>query len=385
MRAPDCQAASTPPAPSPVIRSTSRRADGGWFTRLPVLDAWSFTDAEIAEAIDEQRLLNPSIDLSNSCNLNCPYCFVEDRASADKRRRPNELRLEETLKVVEDFAAAGARTLNLVGAGEPTIDPHFRAIVERTADLNMRTMLFTNGISIAREPALARWLIDRKVSIALKFNSRRPELQDALAGRVGYTKQRDNALRILLATGFAKDMPTRLALDVLVMAEVYAELPRIYLWCRTNNVHPIFAEYVPTGRTSQGDRILALGSTTDPSRHNLGRLDANRRARLAADLASIDKASGLPVPERPCAYFGGERCTQLLGVYVDIQGLVWPCVARTQLHGGVPSHQPLGTVRQASTSASGLWRNHPAMEQLRREYTGACPYKLPIPIAAGSQ
>jgi 2-iminoacetate synthase ThiH len=59
-------------------------------------------------------MLNPSIDLSNPCNLNCPCCFIEEKSSAREVRKPNELSVRETLQVVDDLASAGAETVNIV-------------------------------------------------------------------------------------------------------------------------------------------------------------------------------------------------------------------------------------------------------------------------------
>ena len=47
-------------------------------------------------------MLNPMLDLSNPCNLNCPYCYIEDKNSPRKKRKPNELTLGETKKIIEE-------------------------------------------------------------------------------------------------------------------------------------------------------------------------------------------------------------------------------------------------------------------------------------------
>src|SRR5436853_561096 len=86
----------------------------------PALAGWTFSRQVIADARRAVLMPNPSIDLSNPCNLNCPYCFIEEKSSARKLRRPQELSLSETHAIVDDFIAAGALTVNIVGAGEPT-------------------------------------------------------------------------------------------------------------------------------------------------------------------------------------------------------------------------------------------------------------------------
>ena len=342
----------------------------------PSIEAWTFSDEELAEAQAGARLLNPSLDLSNACNLNCSFCFVEDLASSAKTRRPGELTLAESLAVVDDFASAGARTVNLVGAGEPTIDPHFLEIVRRIHSHGMRTMLFTNGIAIARNPLLARQLASLDVSVCLKLNSRDPERQDRIVGRQGYARQRDAALDALLAAGLASGRPSRLGVDVLVIQETLSEIPTLYTWCIEANIFPLLAEYIPTGRTAGGAKPLAPFDDSAMSR-----LSREQRVALAERLAEIDQCHGLSASPATCAYFGGTVCTQLLGVYVDIMGRVWPCVARTQVHanGMAATHEPLGSVRTTGQTAALLWSSHPYMAFLRTTYNGRCPYKLAIP------
>jgi len=60
-------------------------------TRRPRLEAWDFSSSELDEGARGVRLLNPSVDLSNSCDLDCDYCFIEERGSIGKRRRPNQV------------------------------------------------------------------------------------------------------------------------------------------------------------------------------------------------------------------------------------------------------------------------------------------------------
>jgi molybdenum cofactor biosynthesis enzyme MoaA len=122
------------------------------------LDGWSFDGDELASARTGHRLLNPSLDLGSACNLNCPYCFIEEKNSARKERKPGELSPDEVEAVVRDFLSAGARTVNLVGAGEPTVDPQFRDIVDLIHSGRARTVVFTNGIALADDAALIEWL-----------------------------------------------------------------------------------------------------------------------------------------------------------------------------------------------------------------------------------
>ena len=68
------------------------------------LDAWTFHGLEIRETIKGSRLLNPSIDLSNGCNLNCPYCYVAKVGSLNKKKNKNELKLSDYKLIIDKLA-----------------------------------------------------------------------------------------------------------------------------------------------------------------------------------------------------------------------------------------------------------------------------------------
>src|ERR1017187_155150 len=117
-----------------------------WQDKKNSIEGWYFTTSEITSVLANGHMINPSIDLSNPCNLNCPYCFIEEKNSSRKMRKLNELTHEETVLVIKELQSCGAKTINLVGAGEPTIDPHFEETVELIDSLGMTVVLFTNGI-----------------------------------------------------------------------------------------------------------------------------------------------------------------------------------------------------------------------------------------------
>jgi len=122
------------------------------------IHGWYFPAEEIPSVLKNGHMVNPSIDLSNPCNLNCPYCYVEEKDSLRKVRKPNELTHTEVTDIFKAFHSCGAKTINIVGAGEPTIDPHFEDTIETIDRLGMITVLFTNGIRFAADPELVIFL-----------------------------------------------------------------------------------------------------------------------------------------------------------------------------------------------------------------------------------
>ena len=342
---------------------------------------WSFDEIDIKDAMSGKILLNPSIDLSNPCNLNCPYCFVEEKESKRKIRFDDELSLEETINVIQDFAQAGAKTVNIVGAGEPTIDPHFKAIISEIDRLSMIPVLFTNGIRLARSFQLLEFLYETNTTVVMKYNSTTPLTQDLVAGRKGYSILRDKAINGLLDLGFNAYNPTRLAFDVIAYKGVLQEIEDIFRWCRTINAFPIIADYIPTGRTEEGvfSGVASLAMMGDKDSNAvkdiLNPLTDKEKKELYTALSKIDEAEFCVERKNiHSAYYSGAACTQLLGLYVDIHGNIWPCVARAyQTQGGLV-YQPLGSVRNGDLPSL-IWRSNQRMGEVRAIYNGTCIYK----------
>lgn len=347
-----------------------------------IISGWFFPPEELGEALVQERMLCPSIDLTNACNLNCSYCFIEEKDSTRKLRKPNELSQDEVVAVIDDFRESGARTVNIVGAGEPTIDPHFEETIDHIARHNLTAVLFTNGIRLSEEPSLINFLYSRNVSVVLKYNSQSGALQDLAAGRNGYSAKRDHALTLLQDVGFNKSLPTRLGLDIITFSGNLREIPSIHRSCRQKNIFPIAGEYIPTGRTDEGhfQGYGAMKGLTEPDRQRLVRilqpLTADERSWLLSELQETDQVLQIR-PADHMAYFGGGVCTQILGVYVDVEGNIWPCVARKKTEGNALSNGLLGNTRHGDLPSQ-LWRQHPYMRAIRQGFNGGCPYKPAI-------
>ncbi len=343
---------------------------------------WNFTEDEMREATAGNILLNPSIDLTNACNLNCPYCYIEEKNSERKVRKTNELTLEESLRLIDDLTLAGAKTINIVGAGEPTIDPHFEQIINYIHSKKITTVLFTNGIRFHYYPKLLRLLYDRNVSIVLKYNFIDKVKQDLVAGRKGYAEKRDSVLEALIDAGFNAHKPTRLGLDVIVFDGNIEEVLEIHEWCRNNNVFPIAAEYIPTGRTEdgvfQGFKAIESTGIADKKRveEMLHPINGTKRNYLLQKISDLDNNRNIR-HNGNYAYYGGGICTQILGLYIDIEGTIWPCVARKKLGNNKMTSGYLGNFRNGDLPSE-TWQNDQYMKQIRNTFNGGCPYKVKL-------
>ena len=337
------------------------------------LEAWKFNGSDIREAIEGKRILNPSIDLSNLCDLNCPYCYVEKVGSMDKKKRKNELPLSDYLLIIDKLAKAGAKTINIVGGGEPTLDPNFRIIAQHIKSLGIKVLVATNGIEISKSDSLLQFLIDLEASVMIKVNSFDSSLQNTLVGKVGYATERDNALKRLIESGFNQTNPTRLGIHTVLMKSNIDELFDILVFCRENNIAFMAGNYMPTGRTEgavfQGDYLLKDKSDKilfEP-------VSTEQYKAIRKQILKYDTINGYPV-NSPDAYISGLPCIRSLGIQIDNEGKIWHCPARHQVVDGNLLPKEICS-NATSQNLSDLWMNETYFNSFRNNYNGYCPYK----------
>ncbi len=326
------------------------------------MKGWDFSTAELAEAMKGRRMLNPAFELaSNFCPWNCEFCFTEDPSNPEgaKRRLQNEMSLEDRLRLIDEAADLGAKSINFIGAGEPTIDPHFWKYLERMQVHGITPIVYTEGALKLTNPDFAKRLFDSGATVVLKVNTLADEAyQNAIvAGPAGrklprqqnYFRDRNRALELLLETGFAASDPTRLAFDTIICEENKDEVLSIHRFARQNNIFVLFVNYLPSGRS------------TDVMHNAITR---EEQFAIFEQMAEIDRVE-FGIEHRACfPYAGGVPCTiRGFGLYVKIGGPVFDCPGESQA---------MGNVREESLQQ--IWeRAHPIQEA----FDGGClPRKL---------
>ncbi len=327
------------------------------------MKGWDFTLIEIAEALQNNRMLNPAYELgTNACPFNCNFCFTEKKQNPYNLKRPlkNELSMAERLKLINDSAELGARSIDFVGAGEPLIDPYFWELIGYMAGKGITPIVYTEGTAGGRGRNTltsrdnAERLFDLGATIVLKVNSLEKEdyqnrvvLGDKEHQRqlgINYFEQRNRVLEVLMNVGFNKPDPTRLAFDTIICTENYDEITRIHRFARSNNIFVLFVNYLPSGRSS------------DPLTNAVSK---EQQFAIFDELANIDKDEYGLIHKSAYPYAGGVPCSiRGLGLYVKIQGEAWDCPGESQ---------PLGTIRQESLRE--LWEK---AAPIRRRFNGGC-------------
>jgi 7,8-dihydro-6-hydroxymethylpterin dimethyltransferase len=127
----------------------------------------------------EQHICLPILEITDYCNWNCPICLVKNRASYHRTREEVSFMLDRLIRTEGQIDV-----LNLSG-GEPTLNPHFREIIEECVSRKeiLRISVSTNGSMLARNPELLRFLAGHRVIVSLQFDGLRDEVYEVLRGR----------------------------------------------------------------------------------------------------------------------------------------------------------------------------------------------------------
>lgn len=118
------------------------------------------------------------LNLTDSCNLRCVYCYARGRdPSTDRITRP------EYFSLLDDISGLGRFTITLTG-GEPTLNPDWLPIAQKARDLGHSMMLLTNGTCIGTEEAARTAEIFDLVKVSVDGSCE--QIHDTLRGKGSY-------------------------------------------------------------------------------------------------------------------------------------------------------------------------------------------------------
>ncbi len=314
-------------------------------------------------------------NFTNMCNLRCLHCYQR----ADKPT-PDELTLEEKLKVVDQLDRAGVAMIALSG-GEATIHPHYKTILREIAKRGIYASVATNGWVYANMERL-----EEDVKLGLRYvevslDSANPKKHDHFRGVPGAweraVKALENAVKLGVNHGMAVTL-TKLNYneieDILDLAESIG-VKRV-----------IFFNFVPVGR---GEDNIWLDLSPDEREEALRTMYKEMRKRKGLQIVSTAPQYGRVVLQlsggeevAPTHFYVGEdrivrAVAEYVGgcgagrIYAGIQpnGDLIPCV-----------FLPIKVGNLREKDFSDLWENSPLFKDLRdreklKGICGKCPYK----------
>lgn len=322
------------------------------YRRPHVLGGYLYSNEEAREARNNGRLLTLRLETSLCCNLRCEYCYRESGEP-----KPNEMTFEEILNIVHQAKDLGARSIVIIGGGEPTIYPHFQKLVETIHGLNMIPVIITNGQNMT--PQQAEFLNANNASILLKLDSMRKEIQDTMAGTKGAYERIQSGLENLIQAGFTKDDTVRLGCSFVLNRLNKDEIENLWRFCRTNNIFPNMETMTPSGRAKRHLDWVLPGVEVEEVKAKL----------LAIDQQEFGMTWNLHTP------LVGAGCRQLeYSMCITVEGWARPCAAVLIDFVNVrPSAPDSMTLKQAM--------EHPFMKRARfaehylQGHCGTCEYR----------
>lgn len=102
------------------------------------------------------------LDISNSCNMNCSYCWFHSKTAPDKEYsdgwKKQQIKLSVFKKLVDDLHELKTELILFSGAGEPLIHPNIVEMVNYVKKKGMILQLFTNALLLDKN--YAKKLVD---------------------------------------------------------------------------------------------------------------------------------------------------------------------------------------------------------------------------------
>jgi len=208
-----------------------------------VMDGWEFTEDEFLNS----GLLNIEFRaFTHNCPLDCQYCFTN--------KTPNNLTGDEIKGILTQLKAQGARTINFVGEGEPSIDDGFMDVMSFCHEIGLKAVAFLGGSKKLMDRDFIRQLKKYNVTVVLKCDSLfNEEYQNKITNsKNGYFKMRNRILELLMEEGLNEpdsEGTTNLALNMIVTQFNKHEVLDTVKFGRENNIFVMACEFLPTGRS----------------------------------------------------------------------------------------------------------------------------------------
>ena len=325
-----------------------------------------------------QRFTSPLMvvwNFTQACNLRCAHCYQNAR-----RRLPDELGLEEQLRVLEVLQRNDVAMLALSG-GEPMISPTFWPVAERAAEMGLHVSVATNGTLI--DKVAAHRLCDVGVKyVEISIDSIDEATHDRFRGSPGYWRRAVAGIRAVAPVD-----GVRVALAATITRLNLDELGDLIEFAKELGCNCFYAfNFIPTGR---GKEIVDL-DLSPAQREEMLRIlyehmqnDAITIITSAPQLARYclghaDDATVVNTGHYGHGRGGGARLlSEYVGgcgagrVYCAIQpnGVITPCV-----------FMPLPVGNILTDDLPHLWEDHPVLQLLRdRErrqgHCRVCEYK----------
>ncbi len=333
-----------------IAKNDEEEIKNGTLKPAPSFGSEGYTVQEYSAARNRERLLYFNLEFTNKCNLACTGCFAgfgdvknvydtEEYEAGFKNINNNvkeTLSLDKLKDIIDQAADLGAKTIDLIGGGEPLLSPLFFDLCEHSAKRGLEIEIFTNGTLITKE--VAEKMASYKVLPFVKLYSSKSWVHDEMVGTPGMWEKAVRGINNLLDSGYGGSSGLPISLETIVVRKNLDELPTMWRYARENGMIPYFERFV--GCHYDGDP----GELLTPSELKV----------LWEELWSIDRGEyGFTWPLLPIRV--GYTCaTNFYSLYINYEGDVRPCSG---------TFVPLGNTNQISLEK--ILKESPVVKDLR--------------------
>lgn len=188
------------------------------------------TKEDMQKVRTETKLISLALRLPCNCNLDCSYCYGKIVSAQPI------LNFDEIKEILKQASELEARTVEIVGEGEPLLYPKFRDLIIYIDNMGMIPTIYSNCTLVT--PELATFLYKHNASVIGKQNTLLPEKQDRICGLDGSYQKIMTGLNYLFEAGFNDIEPSRLGIHTVVLKENLADIPELWRQWREKNILP---------------------------------------------------------------------------------------------------------------------------------------------------
>lgn len=303
----------------------------------------SHSPLTVSPGQNKSKLENITLNLTNRCNLECPFCYNSGRST-------DEMNIERLMDRIEEHKELYSSKASLIIlGGEPFISPErlLKAIDRaNTIFTNSSPMVSTNGTLI--DEVMVKELAQRRVDVQVSLDSHDPAVHDKFRGD-GVFEQAVRGIRMMVDAGVYVVLSMVMTKENIRGMENYLDMA---LALRVNE-----ARFIPLRLIGRGKELLAHSSDQREALDILLTLLNKRpdfRPLLRRDYFTIQMTmAGFSANQSACGV--GEKV-----IFIDADGKVYPCPNH------VSSEYMCGSLAQ--TGLAEIFKNSLVLENIRIKY-----------------
>lgn len=272
---------------------------------------WKYT---VHEAIDRQKPSIVVINVTNKCNLLCPYCY-----QSAGRAYKDELRSEEIVSVIKQALEINPEINISLSGGEPLMRKGITEIISFACSKARKVSLLTNGTLITAKVAdeLARVKSDR-LFVQVSVDGANPLTHDSIRGEGSFERSM-KGIRLLQENGIP------VVLSYTVTKANSGQISEFLKLCDRLKVRLTRIDYVKAVGRAQGDGQSMCLTPQDY-------YDAVKTINHAQ--AEYGWRYGNPLNDRAILLGSFLKPRAICGagvsiIFVDADGNVYPCTSLT--------------------------------------------------------